>query len=204
MGRHYAYLHLRESDGQPFYVGKGCRARAWSDKGRNPLWHDVVAQHGWTVKLVDDDISEDQAYELEEFLVEFIGREILVNLTGGGWGGPSPSENTREKLRKAMMGRTYSPESIQKMRDAAKGNKKGVGRVVSPEVRARTSEKLKGHPVSAETRAKIAASSRAYIRDDAYRAKMSAAKTGFKMSEEAKAKISAARRAAVAAKKGNT
>lgn len=153
----YTYMHCRASDGSPFYVGKGQRNRAYDSAHRPANWKAEVAKHGLVIKIVDTDLDEDTAFELEGFLIPWIGRERLLNQTdGGGKGaGANPSEELRSRLSKALMGRTFEASSIALMSQAMQGNQNGLGRVVTAEVRKSASEKLMGHPVSDESRRRM-------------------------------------------------
>lgn len=153
----YTYMHCRASDGSPFYVGKGQRNRAYDNTHRPANWKAEVAKHGLVIKIVDTGLDEDTAFELEGFLIPWIGRERLLNQTdGGGKGaGINPSKEFREKLSRAFTGREYSDESRKLMSIGMRGNKNGLGRVVTESVRASTSSKLMGHPVSDETRRRM-------------------------------------------------
>lgn len=131
--KYYTYMWLRE-DGTPYYIGKGSGNRAYTRRrvGNAPLERVVVTYYE----------SEQQAFQEEIRLIAHYGRVdlgtgCLRNLTDGGenppnhkgkkhgpeWGakrsaalkgrinGPQSSE-TKEKRRKAMLGRTFSPESV--------------------------------------------------------------------------------------------
>ena len=81
----YTYLWLRY-DGSPYYVGKGCGARAWKwHRGfKNPPQRErVIIQH-WP--------DEQSAFEAEKFLIALYGRidlgtGCLRNQSDGGTGG---------------------------------------------------------------------------------------------------------------------
>ena len=69
---YYTYIHLK--DNQPIYVGKGKNNRAYTKRDYD----------NYTVKIIDKNISEAQALELEEFLIQEIGISKLKNkLTKG-------------------------------------------------------------------------------------------------------------------------
>ena len=77
--RCYVYAHYDER-GTPFYIGKGVLRRAWDD-ARHPLWHRYVERHlggKYTVRILKDDLSPEQAEELES---EWIAQEseTLIN-----------------------------------------------------------------------------------------------------------------------------
>ena len=69
---YYTYIHIK--DNQPIYVGKGKNNRAYTKRDYD----------NHTVKIIDKNISEAQALELEEFLIQEIGINKLKNkLTKG-------------------------------------------------------------------------------------------------------------------------
>ena len=72
---YYVYVHKDCATRTVFYVGKGQSRRAWESTGRNDLWRKKVASltEGWEVEIVQDDLSEIEAFELERTLVEQYG-----------------------------------------------------------------------------------------------------------------------------------
>jgi hypothetical protein len=130
----YAYLWLRE-DGTPYYVGKGCRDRAFVNIGRSRCH----APEQSKIVILERD-SEIEAFQTEQELIGNWGRKdlgtgCLYNLTNGGEGASGAVHSAEWK------------ESIGKM-FRGEGNpffgKKHVA------------EFRKGHPVLEETRRKIA------------------------------------------------
>ena len=71
---YYVYLHRKATTGEVFYVGKGCKNRAWSSGGRSRLWKYIVNKHGYTVEIYQDCIQEWYAFELEVDLILKYGR----------------------------------------------------------------------------------------------------------------------------------
>jgi uncharacterized protein (DUF4415 family) len=65
----YTYIHLNK-DNKPIYVGKGTGKRAYSKR-------DYKEQY--TVKIVEDNVTEEQALDLEELLIAQIGIDNLYN-----------------------------------------------------------------------------------------------------------------------------
>lgn len=83
------------------------------------------------------------------------------NLTYGGEG-TKPGEETREKLRKAFLGRKISEEHRQKISSALKGRKmpeeklqKMLGKGLTEQHRRKISKGLLNHEVSEKTRMRI-------------------------------------------------
>lgn len=88
---YYVYIHKDKQTGSVFYVGKGHGRRAWETRDRNDRWVDHVSklENGWEVELVETDLSEIVAFQLEEKLVKEYGGSIhdggtLTNLVHGG------------------------------------------------------------------------------------------------------------------------
>lgn len=85
--------------------------------------------------------------------------------------GHPQSQETRDKLRKAHLGKILSPEHRKKLSEAHKG--KGRGRIVSEETREKLRLASMGHYVSPETRLKIGRASKDVFRTPEYRKKAS-------------------------------
>jgi len=84
----YVYAHYNnENDEFPFYVGKGKGSRAYNTK-RSELWKEK-ASNGLIVKILKDNLTETEAYNLEIKLIKQYGRILygngtLVNIAPGG------------------------------------------------------------------------------------------------------------------------
>lgn len=113
-GMFYVYV-MRRPNGEPFYVGKGCRRRIASHErdalnGVDGLRHRYIKKIWRSGSLVDYDIIGYYATEMEAFaeetaLIARLGRRKLgsgplINLTDGGEGptGAKHSAATRKKL----------------------------------------------------------------------------------------------------------
>ena len=122
----YTYLWLRE-DGTPYYVGKGTGNRAFSNRGhtvRCPSKNRIIIQ---------EFVSEDDAYLAEKFLIELFGKQcdggILRNVLDGGEGGlvghPSfgpRSDEIKRRISESLKGKAKSEKHC---RNISKG-KTGV------------------------------------------------------------------------------
>ncbi len=100
----YVYLFLRK-DGTPYYVGKGHGKRAF-DESRTRHPKDLSR-----VQVVEADLSEVAAFELEKRLIAQYGRKdagtgILRNRTNGGDGtaGHTLDATQRKRLSQVRMG----------------------------------------------------------------------------------------------------
>lgn len=122
------YLHIKETDGSPFYVGKGLKSRSYQKTSRNKWWCSVVDKHNYDIIYLEENLTETQALEREVYWIKRIGRKSLglgplVNLTDGGEGtsGRIVSEVTRLKTSLSNKGQIYHGlNSGQKRSEATK------------------------------------------------------------------------------------
>lgn len=132
--RFYVYVIFRPN-GVPCYVGKG-QGKRWLGH-RNNIYNKhlrrIIDKFGDypPAILVRENISENDAFEIERALIRAIGRADkqlgpLVNLTDGGEGqsGWVPSEETRKKISSSNTGKVMSLDARIKMSAAGKGRKK--------------------------------------------------------------------------------
>jgi hypothetical protein len=165
------YKHIRLDNNEVFYIGIGKNInRAYTEKSRNKIWQNIVNKTKYKIEIIFDNISFDEAKNVEKYLISYYGRKdlktgSLVNLTIGGDGvvGNLVSEETKDKMRKRMLGFKMSDETKAKI-------------------------SFKSKNISNETRLKmsIASSNRSI---DTLK-KLSNSKTGKKLSDETKIKIS--------------
>lgn len=188
MRNYYVYVHKRLTDGSVFYVGQGCKRRAWSRSGRNRHWHRIVAKHGYIVDLIIEGLSQVCALSMERAAISFYGRENLCNLTDGGDIGPTGLKHS-EEVRRAQSERMRGNQHT-KGRKLSEDHKAAISdwsrnRVVTEETRA----KLRGKVASLETRAKISASLKGRVMSPEWIERNAASRRGRKLSEEHKAKL---------------
>ena len=121
----YVYVH-KKPNGRVFYVGKGSSNRHKSQKDRSDYWHKIVNKYGFYSEIVKEAISECEAFELEQELIRYYGRENLCNHTDGG-DGPSGYRHdhfTRLKMSYLRIGKKHSEETKKKMSEWHKKNSK--------------------------------------------------------------------------------
>ncbi len=82
--RFYTYAYLRKDRYTPYYIGKGCGKRCYDDKGKNC----VSPKDKNRIVIIKDNLTEKEAFILEEKLISFWGRKcdggVLLNISPGG------------------------------------------------------------------------------------------------------------------------
>jgi hypothetical protein len=166
--QYYIYSYLRE-DHSPYYIGKGSGKRAYT-KGPKEV---KPPRDKSRVRILKADLTEEEAFLLEKLYILMFGRidlgtGILRNRSDGGDGasGAIRSDETREKLRQANLGKQRPQWVYDKIAASNRGKK-----------------------ASAETRAKQSAARKGKTCTEEHKRKVSEAKKGFKHTEESKRKI---------------
>ena len=59
------YFHINPLKNEVFYVGIGSKARAYSKDSRNRFWKFLVSKYGFIVNIVAENLSIEQAKQLE-------------------------------------------------------------------------------------------------------------------------------------------
>ena len=159
----------------PFYIGKGCKNRCFSHlkesrDGTDNMkkWCKITAirNAGYEpeVHIIKKNLSEDIAYDIEEKLIAYYGRDgidetgILTNICSSNRppnhaeNGYKHSDETKRKIgganSVALKGRINSEESNKKRSLKMKGRQ---GQPNSPETRAKLSAALKGRKCKPRT-----------------------------------------------------
>ena len=91
MNNYCIYRHIRLDTNTVFYIGMSKTSRRPYDKRRNNIWHKITLKSEYVVEIIQNNLSWEDACELEEFLVSLYGRidlktGSLANLTNGGDG----------------------------------------------------------------------------------------------------------------------
>jgi predicted GIY-YIG superfamily endonuclease len=139
------YRHIRHDKNEPFYIGIATHLKRAYEKGqRNSIWKSIVGKTEYTIEIIFDDLTKEQAYEKEKEFIRLYGKicnntGTLANLTDGG-----------ETISDYNKGRKASEETRQKLRDAAKHKKPR-----SRECYEKTAAALRGRPKSEEHKRKL-------------------------------------------------
>jgi len=225
-GKFYTYIHLTgDQAGEPgriFYVGKGCKYRAWGKTQRNQYWQRIHNKHGSSVKICAYWDSEDEAHQHEIFLISCfrdMGIE-LCNATDGGEGvsgwrhkpetialakermkGYVPPLPQMQSLWDNNRGKSRPKDVVEKIALANRGKKRTPeqidamrGRVTSPETRELQRQAKLGQTLADEHRKKIGESLKGRQKSPEECAAISAGKLGKKASDETKAILKASNR----------
>jgi hypothetical protein len=221
----YVYGHYKADTDELFYVGKGTGNRAWVKKGRNTHWQRIVAKHGYTVRILEDNLTDEQAYSRETELIEEVGLGTLANISAGG-GIPTGPEwlakvtesnrNRGDEFRKNMSA------SIQKKFDEDPEYKQRVTEInrkqaQTPEWRKKNLEVAEMNRNNPEFKRKTSEASKRRWADPEYRQKMlqirrtpeyrnrvSEMHKGRTHSEESRQKMSAAKKGKTPWNKGKS
>ena len=120
MNNYYIYFHINPLKNEVFYVGKGKDKRAWKKISRSTHWKNIVKKYGYIIDIIEQNLTEEEAFEREIFYIKKIGRKdlgsgSLINMTDGGEGSSGLKHTEEAKKR--------TPEFCKLMKEM----KKGVG-----------------------------------------------------------------------------
>ncbi len=141
MNNYYVY-QLRLIDSVlPFYIGKGkgkrchCHFREWSlrhDSHKNRVIKKAIDEGiEILVEILHQNLTEPEALNKEVELIAFYGRHnfggCLTNATDGGEGRVRyiATDEARQRMSKARMGKKHSPETIAKIALSRTGKRHG-------------------------------------------------------------------------------
>jgi hypothetical protein len=119
---YYVYSHLNPNTYELFYIGIGTGKRSKEYKaGRSTHYINYIKKHGKPIDtILHDNISLTEACHIEVELINKYGRVgyesngILINKSKGGEGGNKgvkQSEETRNKKREAMLGKSMHSDN---------------------------------------------------------------------------------------------
>jgi hypothetical protein len=148
MNIYYVYAYLRSKDsktakaGTPYYIGKGKDNRAYVKHSSIPKPVDKKY-----IVILEHNLSEVGALALERRMIRWYGRidnntGILRNKTDGG-DGSGRSQETKDKIRKTLIGRKRGPMPEWHRKNIAKHN---IGKKQSEGTKMKRSLALAGRP----------------------------------------------------------
>lgn len=146
------YTHTRPDTNEVFYVGKGTNYRMKQKSNRNKYWQNIVNKcGGYKANILAGNLTEQEAINFEILMISKLKQANvkLCNLTNGGdgisgyrhtqenrkkfsesrRGRISPTKGTiltnehKEKLRLAKLGKKQSPDHVAKAAAGRKGKK---------------------------------------------------------------------------------
>lgn len=129
----YIYIHTRLDKNEVFYVGIGSDkyfSRANDRNNRNKFWKNIVSKTDYSIEIVKDNVTIEEASLIEMELILKYGRKInntgtLCNISSGGEcgaNGVKRSDEFKNNLKIKNLGKRKSAETISKMK-SAKGTK---------------------------------------------------------------------------------
>lgn len=154
----YVYEHYKADTGDVFYVGIGSHKRGKKYKKyyrvsenakRSNYWKNIAKKHGVGFDIISDNLTKEEACQLEIECIKIYGRENLCNLTKGG---EHPSDLTKEQ-RDAKNAATKARWADPVFRARVIAKMKAVAS--TPEARRLRSENMKRHANKAEVKQKI-------------------------------------------------
>lgn len=194
IGRIYA---IRDARNGKVYVGQTRRtlthrAREHWNFARNGKNHPLFR----AMRKRPADFSFEELLEAPVDMLDAVERDLIslarslhpngYNLRYGGSGEqnrPEPSQEKRERMRAARLGKKASAETRARMSAAQRGRK------MPPGFAEKTRQRMLGTKVSTETRCKLSESHKGYVPTEAQRAKLSAAFKGRAPSRKAIEKL---------------
>ena len=139
----YTYAYLRVN-GTPYYIGKGCRYRAWIKNAHERI---KPPKDKNRILILKRFTEEADAFKHEIYMIAVLGRKseggLLVNLCEGGQGTSMPkTEEHKRKIAESNRGVTRSLETRKRMSEGSKDKPKSLSH------KRKISASLKGKPWS--------------------------------------------------------
>lgn len=134
MNNYCVYKHISLKDDSIFYIGVGNEKRPYRKDGRNRWWKNIVKKYGYKIEVLFNNLSLEEAYEIEIYLVSYYGRldlktGSLCNLTDGGAGTKLISKSSKKKslkLRSFKIIDISNNKVYDSINDCARKNKIGA------------------------------------------------------------------------------
>lgn len=112
---YYVYVWYIIDTNEVFYVGKGTGKRYKTLSSRNKFFRNMYQSHNCDVKIIHNNLTEDQAFDLEKQTIKWYRENTnyrLTNQTDGGDGisGWKPTEAFKQKQSAINKKRWENPE----------------------------------------------------------------------------------------------
>lgn len=149
----YVYKHIRTDKNEIFYIGIGCRknfARAYDKSIRNDIWGKIVNKTNYTVEIIYENLSQQDAKTIEIELISKYGKikngGILSNITNGGDGtsGMLHTDEAKEKIKLKRKEQVFTEEHRENLSRARIGNKNALGKKHSEDLNILKSKNQRG------------------------------------------------------------
>jgi hypothetical protein len=159
--KYYVYEWVRPDYNVAFYVGKGCKKRAWSMRNRNKYTTDVVNylhKKGMKpdIRVLAHFVNEDSAYDFEAERIAFLDHldELTNELPGGvnGGGGMKGKKHKQETIARMCVAQKGKIISLETRRKLSLAN---IGRTQPKDVIEKAAAKRRGQKRTLETCSKI-------------------------------------------------
>lgn len=128
----YVYEWYNTETGEVFYVGKGCKRRAFEIRHRNEIFQDYYALHPCQVRIIKNNMLEDEAFQLEKETINKYKElnQCIANLAEGGYGGcnfvwtkemreyksiHNPMKDEKQRERMSKHNPMHDPENAKRM-----------------------------------------------------------------------------------------
>ena len=204
------YLITNTNNGKK-YVGSAINlSKRWNNHRndlRQGVHHNRHLQNAWN-KYSESSFSfsileftsNDDLITREQYYIDLLDATnpnfgYNINPIAGSSLGVLQSEETKEKIRAARIGKKHRPESIEKIRQASLGSKNGFfNKIHSIETKTKISNKKKGTKVSEKTKLLMSDSHKGKKFTQEHKFKIAEANSKRIVSEETKQKMSEARK----------
>lgn len=135
LGKYYVYRHVRLDINIPFYIGIGTKysdskkyyKRSQKKYARSNFWKNITNKTKYRIDIIFESDDYDEIKKKEIYFIKLYGRKdlgtgSLVNLTYGGDGtvGYKCTEQAKEKIRNANIGKKYSQETKNKVAECSR------------------------------------------------------------------------------------
>jgi hypothetical protein len=128
MKNYYVYIHVRLDLNEVFYVGMSTinnegliysRAYRSAFEKRKTAWHDYARICPYTVKIVKENLTKEEAFKLEMKLIKKYGRKdlntgTLINQCDGGAGLKNPGPQLKKKIQHSKKHLSHVYKQAQK------------------------------------------------------------------------------------------